>query len=174
MAVSRRALIRGELVEQGAVVAGIDDHRDRGVILGGGAHHRRAADVDILDGVVVAAVGARHGGRKWIEIHDEQIDGLDAVLAHHVLVETAAPQQTAVDLRVKSLHPAAHDLGKARVLRDFLHRDAVPHQELCRAARREQLDAALLECARKLDDSSLIGNAEQCATDGREQCYPTR
>jgi hypothetical protein len=111
----------------------------------------------------------RHGGRKRIEIDDEQIDRLDAMLAHHVLIETPAPEQAAVDLRVKRLHPSAHDLGKARVLGNLFHRDTVLHQELRGAACREQLDAALLQCARELDNSSFIGNAEQCATYGREQ-----
>ena len=116
----------------------------------------------------------RHGGRKRIKIDDEEIDGLDAVLTHHVLIETSASEQAAVNLRMKSFHPPAHDLGEACMLGDFFDRDAVLHQELRGAAGREQLDAALLQCARELDNSSFIGNAEQCATYGREQCFATR
>ena len=133
----RRALIGRQLIEQGAIVARIDDYGDRGMVLRRGAHHGRAADVDVLDGILVAAVGPRHGGGKRIEIDGEQIDGLDAVLAHDLLVEAAAPEKAAVDLRMKCLHPAAHDLRKAGVLGDFLDRDAVtaPGAWRCRRSR---------------------------------------
>ena len=53
---------------------------------------------------------------------------------------------------------------------DFLDGNAVTYQQLGGAARGEQLDAALLQFARKLDDPGLIGNAEQRAAYGREQC----
>ena len=165
-----RALIGRQLVEQAAVIAGIDHHRDRGVILRRRAHHGRAADIDVLDRIVVAAVGPRHGRGKRVEIDREQIDRLDAVLAHDVLIDAAAPQQAAVNLRVQGFHPAAHDLGKAGVFGDFLDRNAVAHQQFGGAAGGQQLDAALLQFARKLDDPSFIGNAEQCAAYGREQC----
>ena len=61
-----RALVGGQLIEQAAIVARIHDHRDRCVILGRRAHHRRSADVDILDGILVAAIGPRDGRREWI------------------------------------------------------------------------------------------------------------
>ena len=41
------ALVPRELGEHHRIVAGIDDDRDIGVILGGGADHGRAADVDV-------------------------------------------------------------------------------------------------------------------------------
>ncbi len=45
----------GEFREQRGVVAGIDQHRDVVVVLGGGADHGRAADIDVLDAVVKSA-----------------------------------------------------------------------------------------------------------------------
>ena len=42
--------------DDGGVVGRINDHGDGLVVLGGGADHRRAADVDVLDGVFKRAV----------------------------------------------------------------------------------------------------------------------
>ncbi len=94
-----------------------------------GAHHGRAADIDIVDRIVVGAVGAAHGGGERIEIDRQQIDGLDGVLAHHRLIEAAPAQQAAVNLRMQGLDAAAHDFRKAGVLGDFLDRDAVAGQQ---------------------------------------------
>ena len=56
-----RALRGRQIVEQRAVIAGIDDHGDVGVVLGRRPHHGRTADVDVLDGVVV---GCSPGARR--------------------------------------------------------------------------------------------------------------
>ena len=122
------SLIGGQFVEQTAIVARIDHHGDRGVILRGGAYHGRAADIDVLDRILVAAVGPRHGRGERIEIDRQQIDRLDAVLAHHLFVQAAASQEPAVNFRMQSLDPASHDLRKAGVLGDFLDGNAVTHQ----------------------------------------------
>ncbi len=66
---------------QHAVVAERVDHdRDARVVLRRGAHHRRAADVDLLD----ALVGARAGGdglAERVEVDHHQLEGRDAELA---------------------------------------------------------------------------------------------
>jgi hypothetical protein len=41
--------VGGELFGEGGVVGGAGDDGDVFEVLGGGAHHRRAADVDVLD-----------------------------------------------------------------------------------------------------------------------------
>ncbi len=156
----RGALIGGQFIEQCAIIARIHDDGDGGVILRGGAHHGRAADIDIVDRVLVAAVGARHRGGERIEIDGQQIDGLDVVRAHHRFIEAAPSQQAAVNLRMQGLDAAAHDFREAGVLGHFLDRDAVAHQELGGAAGRQQLDAAFPQLARELDDAGLIGDAE--------------
>ena len=45
------ALVGRQFVQQAAIIAGVDDHGDRGVILRRRPHHRRSADVDVLDGL---------------------------------------------------------------------------------------------------------------------------
>ena len=164
-----RALIGRQFVEQRAVVARIDHDRDRGMVLGGGAHHGRSADVDVIDRIIVSGAGACHRGGERIEIDGQQIDGLYRVLAHDGFVDAAPSQKAAVNLRMQRLDPAAHDLRKAGVLGHFFDDDAVIRQQLGGAAGRQQLDAAFAQFAGEFNDAGLVGNAEQRTADGREQ-----
>ena len=66
--------------QQRRVVGGLDHHGDTVVVLGGGADHGRAADVDLLDaGGEVGARGER--GLERVEVDHDQVDRRDAVLA---------------------------------------------------------------------------------------------
>ena len=150
------ALIGRELIEERAIIRGIDHDRDRGVILGRRPDHGGAADVDVLDSLVISTIGAGHGRSEGVEIHRQQIDGLDVVLAHDFLVHAAAPEKTAVNFRVQRLDAAAHDFRKAGVLRDFLDWNTVANQEVGGATGGQKLDAPLSQLARKLDDPGLV------------------
>ena len=66
--------------EQRGVVCRIGDDGDAGVVLGRGADHGRAADVDVLDGVFQRHAGLGDGRGEGVEIDADQIDGRDAVL----------------------------------------------------------------------------------------------
>jgi hypothetical protein len=125
-----------------------------------GAHHRRTADIDIVDRLLIGAVGPADRGGKGIQIDRQQVDGFDVVLAHHRLIESAPAQQAAVNLRMKCFHAAAHDFREAGVLGDFFDRNAVARQQFGGAAGRQQLDAALFQFAREFNDAGLIGNTE--------------
>ena len=106
------------------VVGGSTIDRDAIVILGRGAHHRRTADVDVLDRVLVRAVRLSRRSRERIEIDDQQVDRLDAVRRHDRVVDAAAAEQAAVHLRMQRLDAAVHDLGKAGVAGDLGDRHA--------------------------------------------------
>jgi hypothetical protein len=164
-----RTLIRRQFVQKGAIIGGIDHHGDRSVILGGGAHHGGAADVDVLHGFVVRAVRPCDRRCERVEIDGEQIDGLDAVLAHDFLVHSAAPEKSAVDFGVERFHAPTHDFGKTGVLGHLLYRNTMANQQVGGAAGREELDASFPQLTRELDDPSLVGDAQQCAAYGREQ-----
>ena len=51
------------------------------------AHHRRTADVDVFNRVLQRAIGFGNGGFKRVEVHNQHVDGLNAVLGQcrHVL-----------------------------------------------------------------------------------------
>ena len=109
-----------QLVEHEAVALGVDEHGDRGEVLGGRAHHRRPADVDRLDDIALARLAPRRHVPERVEVDDHEIDRLDAVLGQGGLVAgiVAAGEQRAVHARVQRLHAAAEHLGDARQILD--------------------------------------------------------
>ena len=133
--------------EHALIVGGVGDDGDGGVVLGRAAEHGRAADVDVLDGVLEGAVGLRDGSFERVEVHDDEVDEVDAVLLGfvEVLVRIATAEEAAVDLRVEGLHAAFHDLGEARMLADVGHRQAGVAQHLRGAAGGEELVTVFLD-----------------------------
>ena len=94
--------------------------------------------------------GPRDGGRERIEIDHQQVDRLDAVRAHDLIVGAAPAEQAAVHARMQRLEAAVHQLGKAGVVRHFAHRQAGIEQQPRGAAGGQQLDAAPMQPGGKL------------------------
>ena len=69
-----------QLVEHHVVVGRVDDDADVRVVLGRGPDHGRPADVVIVDEL------DRRVGPERVEVHDDEVDRLDAVLRHVGLV----------------------------------------------------------------------------------------
>ena len=90
------------------------------MILGRGADHGGAADVDVLNALLESGAFV-DGGLERIEIDHQQIDRRDAVRLHRLrmLLVVADRKQPAMHLRMQCLDPAIHHLGKARQLRDI-------------------------------------------------------
>ena len=119
----RGAAMRRHFGEEQLVIAGIDDNRDIVVILGGGADHRRAADVDIFDAIVErSAAGDRCLER--IKIHDKDIDRRDAMRQHRCLMFGVFPyrQKPAVNFRMQGFHPSVHEFREAGQFGDLADR----------------------------------------------------
>jgi|GEM_PF-6315782 len=149
------------------VIGGIGDDRDISVILGGGAHHAGATDVDVLDHrVAVGATGNRRLER--VEVDDDEVDRADAVVGHRLgmLGVVAHREQAAVDHRVQRLDAAVHHLREAGKVADVLHGQAGVAQRLGGAAGRDELDALVGQRAGEIDDSRLVGHGQQGAADG--------
>ena len=152
--------------EHARVVLRIDDHRHVGMVLRRGADHRRPADVDVLDAILVArALG--DGRLERIEIHHQQIDRLDAVLRHRagMFLVAAHRQQAAMHLRMQGLDPAVHHFGKAGELRDIQNLEAGVLERLGGAAGRNQLDAVTGKRPGEFDQPALVGHRQQGAFD---------
>ena len=84
----------------------------------------------------------------------------------HVLLGIASGQQRAVNLGVQGLNAAVHHLGIARELLDGGYGNARVLDGTSRAARRDDLDAKVIDqrpC--EIDDARLIGNRDQRACD---------
>ncbi len=110
------------LGDQIVIIGGIGDDGDKGVVLCRAPHHRRSADIDILDNLV-AACALGYGGGKGIEIDDHQIDRANLMLLHRrcMFGIIAHREQAAMDLWVQRLHPPVHHFGKAGQLADVHH-----------------------------------------------------
>ena len=97
-------------LEQERVVA-VDraDRRDVLEVLRRGAEHRRAADVDHLDGLLLAHVLPARDLREGIEVHAHEVERLDSVLLErlHVRLHAAPSEDRAVDPRMQRLDAAA-------------------------------------------------------------------
>ena len=156
------------LGQDGIIVGRVgDDSNTRGV-LGGRAQHGGTADVDVLDGIREGDLRISDGLLELVQVDDDQIDQLNTVLSGllHVLLGIAAGQQCAVNLGVQGLNAAVHHLGIARELLDGGYGNARILDGTSRAARRDDLDAKVIDqrpC--EIDDARLIGNRDQRACD---------
>ena len=63
-----------------AVIFRIRDDGDEPVVLGGGAQHRRSADIDIFDCVLQGAALLGDSLFEFVEVDDDHVDEPDAVL----------------------------------------------------------------------------------------------
>ena len=156
-----------------AVIGRLDDYGDILVVLGGGADHGRAADVDVLDGVFQGATWLGHGGGEGIEVDDDHVDGGDSVLGHDGVIPVAAAEDATVYLGMQGLDPAIHHLGEAGVVGDLGHRQARVGQQLGGSAGGEQGHATLVECLGKFQDASLVRHTQQCTANGSSLFHHT-
>ena len=123
--VTERARLR-KLREHAGIVVRVDHDADVRPVLGRGAHHRRAADVDVLDRVLERAAGLGDRRAERVEIDHDEIDRRDAVLAQRgrVLGQVAPREDARVHLGVQRLHAAVEHLRKAGVGADVGDREA--------------------------------------------------
>ena len=152
------------------VVGRVHDDSHVFVVLGRAAHHGRTTDVDVLDAVIVGAVGLGHRGGEGVEVHHQQVDRRDAVFGHHRVVDAAAAEQATVHLRVQRLHAAIHHLGEAGVCGYFRHWQASACEQLRGTARAEQRYASGMQRLREFQYAGFVGNGEQGAPHGHGWC----
>ena len=166
----RHPALLADRLEHGLVIVWIDHHRDIGMVLGGRSDHRRAADVDVLDRLVVG--GALRDGRlERIEVDHHEVDGADLVLLHRRLVRgvVAHREQAAMHLGMQRLDPAVHHLRKAGEIRDVADRSARAGDQLRRPARRDQLDPEPRQLPGEIFHAGLVEDAEQGTLDGDDR-----
>jgi len=161
-----RAGVGVHFLDQCCVIGRVGEDRHEAMVLRRRAHHRRAANVDILDDVF-AACALRHGRLEGIEVDHHQIDRADPVGLHRgdMLGIVAQGEQPAVDGGVQGLHPPVHHLGEPGEVRDVLHRQTRIAQGLGGAAGADQLHAPLRQRAAQIGQTALVGHRKQCPLD---------
>jgi hypothetical protein len=156
--------VRLQRLEDPRVVGGVDEDDDVAVVLRRRSQEARPADVDVFDQLVPSRL-AVEGALKVVEVHDHDVDRLDAVLVHlrSMGLELSSGQDAAEDLGVERLHPPVEHLGRAGEVRQVAHVDARRANGAGRPARGQELGAELREPACQLVDAGLVGDAQQRA-----------
>ena len=150
--------------DEGLVVGGVHEHVDERVVLGGGANHGGAADVDVLD--ALRKVAARRDGlAERVEVDCDDVDVADVVLLDglDVGLEVAAREDAAVHRRVESLDPAVEHLGEAGDLVDGGDLDAHVRDGLGASAGGDDLVAERAETLGEVGHARLIGDGDERA-----------
>ena len=159
----------GHLFGQRVVISRRGHNRHVLKILGGGADHRRPADIDVLDQIFKRHARLGRGFLEGVKIDHHHVDGLNAVLGNSAAVRShSAPvQDAAVHLGMQGLHPPVEHLGKTGEFGNILHADPGVAQQLRGAAGRNQFHAHAGKFAGKLHQPRLVGHAEDGTLDLR-------
>jgi hypothetical protein len=153
--------------EHVVVRLGRGDDGDRRVVLGRRPHHRRSADVDLLDALVDARSG-RDGLAERVEVGDHEVEGLDAELLELPDVGGQPPvgEDARVHLRVQRLDAAVEALREARQVLDLRDRDAEGLDAGGRAAGGDQRDARVAQGEDEVVEAGLVVDGDERAADG--------
>ncbi len=174
----RRRAELAQLAEHVLELLGAREGRDVREVLRRRAEQGGAADVDQLDHLLLAGIGPARGRRERIEVDADELEGIDRLLGElrPVVVAVEPRQDAGVDPRVQRLHAAAEQLGGVGDRLDRRHGEPVLGEERRRAARRDELEAELVECAGELVDARLVVGAQERAaqslvtTSGSSRC----
>ena len=135
------------------------------MVLGRRADHRRAADVDVLDHLVLVDAGASGGALERIEVDADEVNELDVLLGRgaEMVGVVADREQTGVELRVERLDAAVHDLRRAGEVVDRANLETGVGQLARGASGRDDLDAERHEATGEVDDAALVGDRQKRA-----------
>ena len=97
-----------QLFEDEGVVVGVAHDRHAIVILGRGAQHAGAANVDVLDQLFEGHAGLGQRLLEGVQIHDHQVDGLGTDAFEIGVVGTRPSEQRAVHAGVQRLDSTIH------------------------------------------------------------------
>ena len=110
---SQGAFIGIYLFNNGVVVAALHHDGDIFMVLGGRAHHRWAADIDVLTG---------NGLGELIQGNNHHIDRLDLMFFPNGIVLAATAQNATMYFRMQGLHASIHHLRETGVIGNFGYR----------------------------------------------------
>ena len=92
------------------------------MVLGRGAHHGWAADINILYGIFQRTAFASNGLGKRVEVNDNHVDWGDVMLFHNGVVLTATAKNTAVHFRMQGFDASIHHFRETGVIGHFGYR----------------------------------------------------
>ena len=147
-------------------------------VLRGAAQHRGPADVDHLDGFLLADAVAAGDLAERIEVDADDVERSDVLFleGRDVVGVIAAREDRSVDVGMERLDAAAeHGCGPGQLLDLFDLESGLVLEEVRGAAARDELEAEIGQPARELLQARLVVNGDQCAqssltTSGRIRC----
>jgi len=103
------------LLQNKPVVSTVGDNCYRFVVLGCTAKHRGTANINIFYGIFEGDVGFCHGCFKGVEINNNQINKIDAVLLCLAAMVSILPncKKTSVYFGMQGFYPSIHDFGES-------------------------------------------------------------
>ena len=139
----RQTSRRPQFIEQRRIVGCRSNHRHVLVILGRGADHRRAADIDVLDDLFEVRILARSHLFKFVQVHHDHIDGGNIMRGErcHVLRLRPHGEHAAGHSRMDRLHAAVEHFREARQFGDILHGQPGILQRARRSSGGDQFDS---------------------------------
>ena len=128
--------------QQRFVVRRVGDHGDMRIIFCGGAHHGRAADVDIFNRIMQREIGSGNGGGERVQIDHHHIDRRHIRVLHgkYVAGIVAPTENAAVNFRMQGFDSPVEHFRKAGVIAHLGDSNAVIRKHLSRAAGGENFD----------------------------------
>ena len=137
------------------------------IILGSGADHGWAANVDILNQMVDRCAFVRSHFLKSIEIHHHHINGGNAVGGDrfHVIGFGANGKNATGYAWMDGLHSAVQHFRKASYFRHIFHWDASVFDGLCGAASGNQFHPKSVQTSCKFHEVRFVCEAQQSPPD---------
>ena len=134
-------------------------------VLGGGAQHGRPADVDHLDGVLLADVLLARDGGERVEVDADEVERLDAVLLERgeIVLRIAPGEDGRVDARVQRLDAPAEELGNVGQLVDRRDREAELGDVRGAPAARHEVDSEVGKPPCELVETGLVEDRDERA-----------
>jgi hypothetical protein len=136
-------------------------------VLGRAPEHRRPADVDQLDRVLLGDAVSRRDLRERVEADADEVERTDAVLLERgEVVRVVAPREDRrVNAGMERLDATAEQLRNLRQLLDARRLDAALSEELGGSAAGDKLDVQLGEPACELLETGLVRDREERSLD---------
>ena len=145
------------------IIRRIGDHAHALEILRRRAHHRRPADINVLDQFFRGNAGLRRRRGKWIEIHDHQVDRDDRMFGGllAVLGLAALEKNSAVHFRMQRLHAPAQHFRPSGQFGHVAHGNARVAQQLRGAASRNNFNSQRRKFPREFRDAGFVVDADE-------------
>ena len=156
-----------QCVDHVAVVGRRNDYGHVGVVLGRGAHHGGAADVDLLDALLLRCTGG-DSADEWVEVDDHELKGRDVERLELLAVLRIAQirEEAGMHARVQCLHASVEALGEAGEGRDGSDRNASLFDPRRGAAGGHDLDTLCMERCGQVDKAGLVIDGDEGALNG--------